>query len=92
MPELEQQFIDLMKAHQEYTKEFDYYEGMYSTPVGVRIVEQQGDESKGRYAHTVWEWNGDYFRLDFNYYSYDGYDLDNIRHVQKVDRIVSFYE
>lgn len=90
-----QQFIDLMNTHKATTGESDDYVVLEEPPEGVTIVEQEGGESEGEYAHTIWEWNGEFFRLDYNYYSYNGYeniDIDDIRHVKKVERTVSFYE
>lgn len=90
-----QEFKDLMNYHLAETGESEDYVVIESPPEGVRIVEQEGGESEGEYAYTVWEWRGEFFRLDYSYYSYNGYeniDLDNIRHVKKVERTVSFYE
>lgn len=90
-----QEFIDLMQYHRDEAEENDDYVVFESQPEGVTQVEQEGGESEGEYAHTVWEYKGEYFRLDYNYYSYSGYDnveLSSIRQVKKVERTVSFFE
>lgn len=98
MSDLQQEFIDLLKKYKEETGEGDYYivrEGHGSLPEGVRHIEQEGGESDGEYAYTVWTYKGEFFRLDYNYYSHSGYeniDLDEIKQVKKVERTVAFYE
>lgn len=90
-----QQFIDLMKYHRDEEEENDDYVVFESQPAGVEIVEQHGGESEGEYAYTVWKYKDAYYRLDYSYYSYDGFnniELDSIREVKKVERTVSFFE
>lgn len=101
MSDLQQEFIDLLKNVKKETGESDSYvvleldEDSDNLPEGIRVVEREGGESEGEYASTVWEYKGEFFRLNYNYYSYNGFeniDLDEIRHVKKVERTVAFYE
>ena len=95
-PTILQEFIDLLiKVRDE--NEYCDYDIVIDGPTidGVRVVEQEGGESEGEYAHTIWEYKGEFFRLDYNYYSYNGYEnvnISDIRHVKKVERTVAFYE
>lgn len=94
MTELTKELIDLFKKHAIDGEDLEDAL-LYSTPPGVEIVEQEGGESEGEYAHTVWKYKDRFFRLDYSYYSYHGYDnldVNEIREVHKKEKTIQVYE
>ena len=65
-------------------------------PKGAKHIEQDGGgEGGSEDCYAVFQWKDRYYRVDYNYYSYHGYenlDMENIYEVFLKERTVTFYE
>lgn len=65
-------------------------------PKGAKHIEQDGGgEGGSEDCYAVFQWKDRYYRVDYNYYSYHGYenlDMENIYEVFPQERTVTFYE
>lgn len=61
-----------------------------------KSLEQEGGESQGEYAYSVFEVKGKTYKTEYSYYSYDGFNYDDIlstlREVQEVTKTVTVWE
>jgi hypothetical protein len=74
--------------------EFILGDGVSNVP-GYRFVTQEGGgEGGSEHCYSVFEWQGKFYRADYSYASYDGYDMDyaKLREVTPTERLVTFYE
>lgn len=60
----------------------------------VSIVEHEGGEGKGESAHVVIKIGDTFYRADYSYYSYDGFNYDDseFRKVEKKEKTINVYE
>ena len=59
------------------------------------ITQDEGGEGGSEDCYAVFSWKGRYYRVDYNYYSYVGYEnleMENIYEVFPKERVVTFYE
>lgn len=65
------------------------YEGKF-----VNIVEHKGGEGQGEHAHVVIKIGDTFYRADYSYYSYDGFNYDDseFRKVEKKEKTITVYE
>ena len=63
-------------------------------PHRVEILEQHGGEGEGSYAYTLLSLDGVLYKIEYNYYSYNGYDYDYItaKTVTKKTKTIEVYE
>ena len=62
---------------------------------GFIILEVEGGGEGGtEWCHTVFEWKGTPYMINYNYYSYDGYNIDedaDIFEVRSVEKTITVY-
>lgn len=65
------------------------YEGM-----PITVVEHEGGEGQGELAMLVIKIGDEFYKMDYSYYSYNGFDTEgcSFRKVKPVVREVTFYE
>ena len=59
------------------------------------ITQEGGGEGGAEYCYAVFQWKDKFYRVDYNYYSYVGYEnlhMENIYEVKPVEKTVTFYE
>lgn len=59
------------------------------------ITQEGGGEGGSEDCYAVFQWKDKYYRVDYNYYSYNGYenlDMEDIYEVFPQERTVTFYE
>lgn len=80
----------------DWLEEATWNDHEVETSVGnIKRVESVGGEGQGDHQHLVIQTiaTGQYFRVDGWYTSYDGGEYDgDLYEVQKVERLVTFYE
>lgn len=67
----------------------------YLNSLGFKVLNSEGGEGKGDDASTIIELEGQIFRADFSYSSFDGYYIDDVwdwTPVQAVTKEVTVYE
>lgn len=71
-------------------------DGWGDLPKGAEHITQEGGgEGGAEDCYAVFKWKDKYYRVDYNYYSYHGYDnldMENIYEVFPQERTVTFYE
>lgn len=58
------------------------------------IVDTEGGEDQGSYAHTVFKWKDVYYKLVYSYTSYNGFEFDDIElyEVEPKEKMTIVYE
>lgn len=77
-----------------------FHEGLCDSymklPHGCKHIAQEGGgEGGSEDCYAVFQWEDKYYRVDYNYYSYHGYenlDMENLYEVFPQERTVTFYE
>lgn len=71
-------------------------DGWGRLPKGAKHIEQDGGgEGGSEDCYAVFQWKDKFYRVDYNYYSYVGYEnlhSENIYEVKPVEKTVTFYE
>ena len=96
MPEegspLEDQY-ELLSGFQE--GDYLYKETEDSDPIPMEHIEQEGGgEGSGEYCYAVIQVGEKFYKIEYSYYSYRGYDYDgaDVLEVVPTQRMVTFYE
>lgn len=61
----------------------------------VKYIEHDGGgEGGGEYCYTVIQLDGVFYKIEYNYQSYNGFDFDyaEAKEVVPIERMVTFYE
>lgn len=72
-----------------------YKETEDSDPIPMNHIEQEGGgEGGGEYCYAVIQVGEKFYKIEYSYYSYNGYDYDDadVYEVVPVERLVTFYE
>lgn len=72
-----------------------YKETEDSDPIPMKHIEQEGGgEGGSEYCYTVIQVGEKFYKIEYSYYSYNGYDYDyaDVLEVVPTQRMVTFYE
>lgn len=60
----------------------------------IKLIEHKGGEGEGEHAHCVVKIGEKYYRCDYSYYSYDGYNYDGcyFKEAKPVQKTITVYE
>lgn len=58
------------------------------------VTQEGGGEGGTEYCFTVFEWKGVLYKMEYSYYSYDGYDFSNVnvKETKSIEQTVTVYE
>lgn len=95
-------FLDINKNFYEFSGDGGYdfpeilldFSDFKNGEKEFKAIERRGGEGEGEHAHTIFFWDGIYYRFDYAYYSYDGFDFDYMegRIVTPVEETVIVYK
>lgn len=89
---LEDQY-ELLSPFQE--GDYLYKETEDSDPIPMKHIKQEGGgEGGGEYCYAVIQVGEKFYKIEYSYYSYSGYDYDyaDVLEVVPTQRTVTFYE
>lgn len=72
-----------------------YKETEDSDPIPIKHIEQEGGgEGGGEYCYAVIQVGEKFYKIEYSYYSYSGYDYDyaDVLEAVPTQRMVTFYE
>jgi hypothetical protein len=73
-----------------------YQFDQYLLERGYKLIDSDGGEGEGEKAHSVIQLEGEFYRMDYGYYSYDGYDIGDIYSdwdkVEPSEKTITVYE
>lgn len=80
-------------------EDIDAYEfllgsGFYRNGILVEVIEQVGGEGEGEHAHTIFKIGEEYWKCDYSYYSYHGFEFDDAMmvKVEPKEKTIIVYE
>ena len=71
-----------------------YKEDEETKAIPLEWIEQDGGEGGGEYCYTVVKLGDKFLKIEYSYYSYNGYETDGaeVYEVEATERLVTFYE
>lgn len=94
--ELKEILVDGSEFLNDGDDAYSLFDKYIKEELGFEHIEQDGGgERGGEYCFSVIKLQGEFYKLEYSYYSHDGFDIDDIwdwKEANKVDRTVTFYE
>lgn len=90
VPSINEIVADLAQDYKEYISPEEFFEDYQF------IDNEGGGEGGTEYCFGVFKWKGHYFKAEWSYYSYDGYNIDGIfntlKEVTPKEKTITVYE